>query len=38
MLPDDADKGDREEDPAGAAAQNTKRLRDDISSAFANVI
>ena len=36
VLPDDADMGDREEDPAGAAAQNAKRLRDDIASAFAN--
>ena len=36
VLPDDAEMGDREEDPAGAAAQNAKRLRDDIASAFAN--
>ena len=35
MLQDDADMGDGEEDPAGAA-QNAKRLRDDIASAFAN--
>ena len=36
VLQDDADMGDREEDPAGAAAQNAKRLRDYIASAFAN--
>ena len=36
VLQDDADMGDREEYLAGAAAQNAKRLRDYIASAFAN--